>query len=263
VADLVSPLEFNDLLAVEGPLDGLDLASGCVHLYRDRRSVRGVELTLERGRFEVRVMTCATEDEYDLAIRLALSVAARVGQPCTTEEGVTLDAASRLESHGPDWIARNLESFRVVLGMVERGEGTVMLTGPVRPFHFGARMLAALRREADAGLRERFYALMRAVQYADVSRYHRANAMRTASRESGAARTFAVWGPDCAYLFPNVDHFAIAAPGRPLLVPREHLEALAGSRLRWLDECQALVDAVPVREWEQLVARARPRAAQL
>jgi hypothetical protein len=67
---------------------------------------------------------------------------------------------------------------------------------------------------------------------------------------------FAAWSAGVRTLMPSVTAFALAGP-QHLFVPSSALATLAGDRLEWLDEEQAILEPIPDDEWDAFTERAR------
>ena len=257
---IVDALSLPDLRCVEdAPTDrDAQWPAGYFHFYREGISTRSVEVAWEDGTFSARVMTCSAGEEYELALSLACVIARAAGSQVEPEEGGSFSPDDALRVFGAEWVEQMVASgFRALSAIAER-EGEVQLSGPRRPFVMGPRTLRELRAGASEtlfGLRT--LAAMRRLQYIDTEEdYFAASVMAVRDKASGNEFTLAAWAPGVRYLFPPVEYLALVAADQ-ILVPHARLDALAGPRLRWLDEKHALVEEIPDEQWDALVATAR------
>lgn len=238
----------------------------CFHPYLRGRSARGIELCHDEGRFQVRVLTCSSRADYELALHVVRTTAHLSGGLVQPEraEPMPLD---RIEAeYGDAWIDERVRSGPdAILAMVERNGQTFTLSGARRDVHVGPRFAAELRsRPGDMTAGEQLIAAMIRIQYVDEEAWYPANAFRVTPKGKGEDESFtmAVWAPDVAYLMPSVQLFALPTDDGEILVPFEAGPELAGERWTFLDERTALVEAIPQREWEAFVAKARAHAKQ-
>lgn len=113
------------------------------HAYQPGLSTRGVELGFEAGVLQARVMTCASHDEYELALRLC-ELAGKRARVATirSEEGETFAPGER-GSYGAEWVEWMVDSGVQFLLAAGEDRGVLHLDGPVRAFAFGPRSLRA------------------------------------------------------------------------------------------------------------------------
>jgi len=232
------------------------LSPGIYHLHIEGRSTRGVEITWEAGVLAVRILIGSSPEDFALARAIVGSAARSTGAQIQPEEGPPIGANQLDTRYGARWAMEMVEWSARMLRKVVLENGTAVLTGPVRPFNMGYRLLRALD---DAGpaetFAERFLDAVRRVQYPP-TRYHTPEA--TLVWLPGGRQVTAVrWELDQAYLFPPVTYIHLhAADGRPLFLLPEALLDLPGVHAAWADENRLLVEPVPMKAWEMLWAHA-------
>lgn len=252
--------------AEDAPADDRFAPGYCFHPYLRGRSARGIELCHDAGRFQVRVLTCSSRADYELALHVVRTTAHLSGGLIHPEngEGVSLDAFTA--SYGDAWIDEQVTTGpAVVFALVDRDGQTLTLSGARRDVHVGPRFAAELRaRPGDMTAGEQLLAAMIRIQYVDEDAWYPATAFRVTPKGKGedASFTMAVWAPDVAYLMPSVQMFALPTDDGEILVPSDAGPELAGARWTFLDERNALVEAIPQAEWDAFVARARGHAKQ-
>jgi hypothetical protein len=160
--------------------------------------------------------------------------------------------------------AKSREETRLLAGVRDDPKALVMVEGWRRPVYLGARTLEAeVAGGPPEGLYDRLMARIRSVQTVDETRYH-APAPVGFRLPDGSMSTMAPWPKNVACLLPPSECFMLrrSEEAPPVMLRHEHLEELAGEGLVWLDEVQALVDAIPEAAWETFVDRAQAISAK-
>jgi hypothetical protein len=263
VVDAVAELDW--ACAESAPEDDRFPSGYCYHPYLRGRAARGVELCHEDGRFQVRIMTCSSRADYELALRLVDTLARMTGAAIEPEDG---DALSREEAkgrYGREWLDKMVAwGADIVFQMVDREGNTLTMSGCKREVHVGPRFAAELRaRAGDLTPSEQLLAAMIRIQNVDEDEYYAASSFRVTpkGKEEEDSFTLAAWAPGVAYVFPSVMYFAIIDDaGEEIVIPHEAGPAVALEKWTWLDERTALVEATPNDEWKALLGRARKHA---
>lgn len=259
---LIDAVGYPDVRSAQAQRDGCRWSDRYWQLYRPGVSARPVEVTYEDGRFQVRVVTPSAPEEFELAFRLVEAAAKHLGRPVEFEGGASFPVGELRRRYPAAWVRGQIESgVEAIRHIVREEQQAVTLSGPVRPFFVGPRLLDELDEYGPPEeLAERLIELMRQVQYLDPEAFYPAETVR-ALRDSETEEliTFAVWGPGVRYLFPDVQYLVLMgeAPGRHLFVPAAVVPELAGDNFLWLDEAQYLVQAIDEDDWPALLDRAR------
>ena len=250
----------------------------CVHLYRPGASTRGVEVWRRGGAVNVRLLACASPEDYELGLRFVRATAELAGAAVRPQDSDELAVAELDGRYGADWAARQVRSTARAVAQVARERGRVTIRGPVRDFHLGERLLAELSAHAPEGesgsegaeelFAERLLGAIRRTQYVDPERYYEASEIEVdAGGGSGAVRV-AVWTPSSiGHLFTPADYVFLTARekdgGEMLVVPFAAVPEIAGDRCAFLDELQLLVEPVSEKEWPLLADRAEKHGTEL
>jgi hypothetical protein len=259
---LLAAIGFDNVRTVQELRPGSRWADRYWQVYRPGVSARPVEVTYEDGRFQVRVVTPSAPEDFELAFRLLEAAAKQLGRPLQAEVGEPFAASELRKRYPPAWVRGQIELGVEALRSIVRDEQqTVTLSGPVRPFFVGPRLLAKLEAHGPPEeLSERFLDLMKQIQYLDPEAFFPADITRVhCDSDNEDPITFAVWGPGVRYLFPDVQYLVLMgeAPGRHVFIPYAVLPELAGDNFLWLDEVQSLVQAIDEDDWPALLDRAR------
>ncbi|WP_394838592.1 DUF4299 domain-containing protein [Pendulispora rubella] len=251
----------------EGPEDDRFTNDFFVHPYLAGRAARGVELGLSDGTLQIRIMTCSSRADHELALRLVDTLAKMLESTIRPEDGDPISREQFSAQYGESWVEHMLASGPgVVLAMARKGQ-TLTLMGAKRAFYVGPRLVAELTKQGDAGFGERLLNAMVRLQSIDEEEYYTASVLVVKPKEWEADEDgvkLAVWAPNVAYLFPDVEYFAVLLPdGGHLIVPRSAGASIADDRWTFLDEKNALVEATAAPEWPALIARARPFVTEL
>jgi hypothetical protein len=233
-----------------------------LHFYLPGVSIRAIEAVWEDGRFQVRIMAFSAPEEYELAFAFLERAAELYDSDVEPEDGEALPLTRLREEYGPAWVEGQVAMFHMLPQLMRQHRTTLQITGPVRPFHLGPRLLAELEEAGPPeGLPERLIALMRRVQYIDPEEYYCADALRFEKKGGGKVITLTAWGPNVRYLFPEVQYLAVMEGAQKhFMIPYRVLLEIAGERVTFLDEVQTLVEPFDDYEWPDLLERAREYA---
>ena len=142
-------------------------------LYRKSVSVRRVQVNYSPELLTIEVFTASSMDDFDLAVRLAASVAACTGALIEDDNSPRkMDLDSFLEERDPDWTARmSYQGFAKFLNELiqvseQRPGFSLVINGVNRPFTVGPRTLAALLDKPESAQAE-LYARVRRLNYID------------------------------------------------------------------------------------------------
>ena len=220
-----------------------------IHLHRDGRSTRGIEVEAGPSALSIRMLACANDADWELAFALfeGVGVASIDGEDGTTAR--IANARRELGEVRERELAAALAAVRVA---VESGQDMEM-SGVVREVYIGPGMLAEVGTDAQA-LLER----IRRVQYIEAEGFEFvARSNLGLMMGLGVDLGFSIWNPERAQAFGPTSHLGMAA-SVSLHVPLDVLPELLGNRFARLDEKQFTIDAVPEHEIPQLVERAKP-----
>ena len=247
VRRLADGIACDDLPANSSEDDALRDGYAC-HVYVPHRSARGLEIVYERGALQIRIMTCSTRSEHELALTLARGF----GSDITPEDrDEALSPAALASEYGATWIDHMVAAGpSSVFAMADR---ELEMSGARRPFYVGPRLAAELGKD-PAALMARFLR----VQYVDLDEdVYAATVMRVTPKGDDKPFRVTAWAEGVRYLFPAVDKLAVLDDSGAITVDYERGPALAGAAWQWLDEKHALVDKLEGAAWAALVARAR------
>jgi len=252
-------------------VDGLDVAGveadgegmwprGITHLYRRSGSVRSVEIDRNDAEYSVRVMTCSSQADYELALAVTERFALALGAPIDpegAEQAVSFDQFRNLYSS--DWVQRMVASgAATVLSIVKDQQSTIQMSGTQRMMAIGPRMVARLEAtEPGADMGTKLLTALERLNRVSSDEWFFANSMKITD-PSGGEFTVAAFGPGVDYFMPVVERWAFVNQkgGDAILVPVVDIDAVLGHRVEWLDEVNALVLAVTDEEWPAILDRA-------
>ena len=241
---------------------------GYLHVYREGISTRSVEIALEDGRFEVRILSLTAPEDYELAFRLVEALAPGPATEVEPEDGDPFPVSELRRAYGAEWISGQIDSgVRVVAHMAtERGE-EAGIPGPIRTCYLGPIMVAALTAAGPPeSLAGRVLEAIRRVQYVDPDLYLDATVMEIQLRDQGAV-SCVIWGAGCGVIVPPVEYVLLPegedddVPGEFLLAPRSIVPEIVGDRWSRLDERHHLIEPIEPHAWPALIARAREHGA--
>ena len=259
-SDTIGSLEYDDVGVVEGdaiPDDGPIPEETYFHLFRMGLSTRTVEVVWRDDELAVRIMTCSSPEDFELAFSIIRRTAAVCGGEITSEEGETFPADRLGEYHGEEWVEQMVASGpAAVRGIVLEEDDTVTIPGPAGNFFLGPRTLDRLGEE-DRDFGDALFDAIREVQWTDPDKWFRAGIMGIMLEGSREKQRLSVWGPGVDYFFPHVDRIAITQTGDDdFLIPYEAITELV-PEAEYADEKQLLVPAIPEEEWPDFVEQAR------
>ena len=235
-------------------------------LYRRGVSTRPLELGIADGDLVVHAPACTAPEDLELAVALMARAGELIGCAIQLEEGDELSPERLRRRCGRRWARQHLHDQAESLAALAVERGSVVVMGPVRPFHLGPRLLGQLRDARVPGtFAERLVAAMRSAQWPPGDRYA-AHVMHVRTPSGRHEFTAAVWGEGVGYVFPAVDYLVLASAGsgrRHLMIPPEVAPRIAADRCRYLDEVQLLVEAIAGPEWRALWRRAEAHQVPL
>lgn len=233
---------------------------GVRHFFIPNVSCRGSEVAAEEDGYSVRILACSAPEEYELAFTLVETIAKLTNGKISGECGSSVTVEQLRSKFDSAWINNDLNlSFAAVESSaagLTNGE-YLSLSGAVRPFYVGPRMFEEFSKlGSEESLRNVFFEKFRAVQYVDPELYY-IPAIRLFPHSS---KELIIWGPGSPSLIPAAQVFALVSledEVPPLFVDSDCLQELAGERISWLDEKQALVSSVDESDWPDFLSQAR------
>lgn len=233
---------------------------GVRHFFIPNVSCRGSEVAAEEDGYSVRILACSAPEEYELAFTLVETIAKLTNGKISGECGSSVTVEQLRSKFDSGWINNDLDGSFAAVKSAAAGltDGEYLsLSGAVRPFYVGPRMFQELNKlGSEESMRNVFFEKFRAVQYVDPELYF-IPPIRVFPKSS---KELVVWGPECPYFFSAIQVFALVSPDDgvpPLFVDSNCLQELAGKRISWLDEKQALVSSVAESDWPDFLLRAR------
>jgi hypothetical protein len=242
-------------VTVEKPEKGSkNRAPPLVVLFRDRVSTRGVELLEGDDSITARMPAFAPPEDLTLALQVAQLAGEELGSDVETIDGVFKPGEVFSEKLAEP-IARAQSGDLSALNAAVTKGATQTLPGAMRPFFLGPRVYEELRAStSQQGPWDNVVAKFREVQWAHLRGYHPATIIGL--RKGNNDFTASAWAPGQAVLFQPVDMVLLKAVGQPVRLPWAGLRAVAGDRLKLLDERQVTVEAFSEDEWPEVISRA-------
>lgn len=232
--------------------------------YRPGLSARAVEIGMESGAFNVRILSCSAPEDHDLALALVAAAASLAGVDEVELEGDDPLPIETLHArYDATWIREEVAfGARTVATLIDEEPGRVLrLDGPVRPFVIGRRLLDELRSSGPAdGFPGRLIDAMRRTQWPGDA--FRASVLSVSGAEGKSVR-LAVLAGESRTVLPDVDAIVVNARNEPIYVrPEVVIRGLPGNAT-FLDERHILVEPVEPSRWAQFLAEARSSAIAL
>lgn len=244
-----------------------DWADRNLYLFRHGVSTRSTSVAWAQDHVEITVRALASPEDCELALRVVEAVAELSGAREMESENFGVVPLAELRAlHDAEWTHQQARSgANSIAALIEDGRGPVSLSGPVREFFIGERMVRELR---AAGPKSEFparvLAELRRVQWAVPSQYRTAGIFLAKPKQAADDKKtkLVIWLPDEHLVLSSVDHVLLrAGENDTVLVPFDALAELAAGVGERLDECQWLVRPVPADDWTRIVNRAREIAA--
>jgi hypothetical protein len=251
-----------------GSVEGLgpdDPVRGLLNLYRPRLTTRAIEVDAGESELSVRILTCSSVEDHELAVAVVEIAAAHRGASLVEPEADDpIPTAELRRRYDPAWAAREVASAAtIVINMVDQNPGKLItLNGPIRPFHAGGRLVAELRASGPPeGLGDRFVVAMRRTQWPGDA--FAASILAVSGGPSGKQTRLAVLTGRARTLLPDVDAVALHEPDESLYVPPAVVRELLPEDATYLDERHLLVESVDEARWAAFIRAARPRAIDI
>lgn len=232
--------------------------------WRPGRSTRSVRVGfVPKSGVELRLASFSTTSDLELGIALIKALANVVG---AREVDVDVAGAVPLTeldaTFGAEWIEGEAQNGpQIVRRLIADGRGPIEIPGVNRSFFMGTRMVAALEAAGPAeDYAARALAAMLRVQWLD-PRYADHGLWQVGQGDRQLACV--VWRGEAMYV-PAVDVVVLFAGPKDFVPIRvAELAELVGPHFAFLDERQALLEAVAPADFATVVERARPRAIEL
>jgi hypothetical protein len=242
-----------------------DALRGLLHLYQPGVSTRALEIEVQDDRLAVRILTCSSPEDHELAIAIVEVLAARRGAAnVEPEDGDPVPIDELRSRYDGEWVAGQVRSGAAAVGAVADANPGKLITmdGPVRPFLVGGRLIAELRQGGPAEqLASRLIEAMRRTQWPPDC--HPASVIEISGGPSGTTRLAVLTGHGRT-LLPDVDVIAVTdRAGGQLYVRPDVLAGLLPGHARFLDERHLLVEGVDQTSWEELIRQVGPQALDI
>lgn len=146
----------------------------CCQFYLNNLSTRPIDITKEKGGWEVSITSCATEDDYILFARTIEAVKQATQGTVYDEDDEVIESV--LEYFGDEWRNNQMESdYNVIVAMSnhKREDGRfsdIVLFGPVCNFCIGVRLLQDLGITKNTDWRVGSQALLKRFLYSQYGR---------------------------------------------------------------------------------------------
>jgi tetratricopeptide (TPR) repeat protein len=226
------------------------------HLHRAGASTRGVELCWEPDRVQVRMLTLASHEDWELAFRV-LEEIAREGV-IETEDEREVKAVDLRSTFAGMCDQTNTAGTEFLVSRINDEGASLTLPGPVRAFCIGPRLLKELSQGSEDELPARILEQIRRVQYTGEARDYYCASVLQASVEDDLGFTLTAFGPGVRYLLPDVQFVALVGEGdEELFLDYDSFLRLLGGWCRYLDERQVFVEALSGPNWDTFLAVAR------
>lgn len=254
---LTSADDHGDLQVAEELVDPW-LEGFAFHLHRDQLSTRGVELCWESDQLQVRLLTLASPEDWELAFRVLEEATGGRGT-VRAEDGREESVEDLRSVFGGLCESTNEGGTRFLLERIEEGEAHLTLPGPVRSFCIGPRTMEELLSDGPREeLTDRLLDRIRHVQYTSEAEHYYAASVLQASSEEDVKFTLAAFGPGVRYLLPEVQFVALVSDDdQELFLDYDGLLVLLSSWCRYLDERQVFVEALEGENWTFFLEIAR------
>lgn len=246
------------MVCVQGtPSNGLWDRDVFYTFYLPTLSTRGVQVHFDDGLFEVCIASCSSPEDYDLAFKFIEAIARLSGSAVEVDGGAAFQGRELRGKYNDDWMQDQIRQTCDYIFKLLVEHGRVEVMGPVRPFILGHRFAKELDSAGPSDARpQRVLQAIRAVQYIDRDKYNMPTVMQV--EKDGHAINITVWSSPDACLLPSVSYVSLA-PDRQrnrYLVP-DSVPKLVGSKFRWLDEEQGLIEALSEAEWRRVWSTSR------
>lgn len=230
-----------------------------IHVYLDDQSCRGVQLEFNSDAYFVKVTSPTSSDDHHLALNIVEELCKLTEASGVRGEGDEEIAPADLrKKYDETWLRREVEfgvkSILSAAGGITDGAACTM-QGCRRNFHVGLRLaVELLALPSPAMIENEFFRRFREVQYIDKRGYY---TPKIYYNEKTKKKICGI-GPNVSYLIPWVQHLALlrADGSEAIFIPRVDLYKLIRDRLKWIDEKQVVMDAVPEEEWAQIMREA-------
>lgn len=148
--------------------------TGC-QFFINNISTRPIDISKEKGGWEVRLTTCASEEDYILFPRVIVALNEVLNGKVENDDGEIID--NPLSFYGKDWRNHQMESdFRMIVALCNhKNEGTgkeseIVLFGPICRFCLGLKLFEELGVKPDMDWKVGRAALIERFRYSQYGR---------------------------------------------------------------------------------------------
>jgi hypothetical protein len=252
-------------LGVVEDLEPNDHVRGLVHFYRPGLTTRATEVEAGAEDASVRILTCASIEDHDLAVAILIAVAEQRGALNVQPEADDPIPVSRVrDRYDAAWAADEVEfGAAAIARTVDANPGKLItLQGPIRPFLVGDRLIADLRQGTEHDFASRLIEVFRGTQWPGDC--HAASVLEIGGGSSDKRTRLAVLAGGGRTLLPDVDAIVLQDPtGGQVYVRPAQVAELLPEHARYLDERHLLVEPVEEVRWAELLHAAQDRALDL
>lgn len=242
------------------PADEAAPVTGINHFYIEDVSCRAIEVSHTIYGYSISIKSASSLDDWKLGLKVTAAIASFF-QAKIEGDGDLLTLEQFEQKYDNWWTKRQFVSgVDFALNQAHQHSGIVMMDGVTREFHLGERMAKEIlngrsKDEARAEFVRRFRQCQRIEPEYFVPKEYYLKASK---------KRFVIFGPGVSLVVPFVHYLALPeASSKNLIYVAHSLLPSLAPNLTWLDEKQALVDAIPESDWTELLKVARPHAVNL
>ncbi|WP_276132254.1 hypothetical protein [Polluticoccus soli] len=214
------------------------------------KSTRGMDITIEANRIEIRNTILSNGFDYTLTNSIAQRILEMTGGVLLNEEGDAVGLPLFDRQTIDNLEQRDCELIKTVLIKSE----DIVIYGPVRKVYFGKRVKQMMEQHEGLDLRDAIFDMILKAQWG-LPDFGYGNIMEVGNDGKPSIVKLIVPGIDC--LVDKYDYIMLHRdPLRPLLVTNEVLNKILPASWTLVDEFTVVAPALDEHEWGMLVKNA-------
>ena len=271
VDDISGTAGYDDLKFLDGyavPQNG-HWPEGVAYLFRDRVSVRPLEVDYGSSAIQIRIFAGSSTDDYRLAVDLACAIAKLYEVELRAEDTDVLPLDEFRQRHDDEWMKKHCaDCLSMVLRPRAEPDTVASIAGVHREMRIGRRMREQFPRDKDDTAAD-FFQRFRKLNYIDQEDIFQGSIMVLANesgdkkvRLSSYAETVPTLLQEKKTLvaLSSESDLTNSEDKQQIMIGLEDLATLLGEQAVWLSEDLVLLPGLHGADWQNLLEQAKARA---
>ncbi len=223
------------------------------YFWVDKKSTRGIDITLEQGYIEVRNTVLSNKHDYDLTNKMIEGI-------LKLTEGIILDEDDEQVFNVPifdnDRITKTEIRDCETIQILSRENEEIAIYGPIRKVYFGKRLYEQFKEFRGKQLKDKIFNLILTVNY-QIPEYEYGNIMEVGNSEEDK-KIMKLLSNETNYIIDKYDYILLhTADEQPIIITNEVLNTILPSNWELVDEFTIVAPMINENEWNKLLTYAK------